>query len=120
MAQSERKSERDSRKNLKQELKQKPWKNTAQWLACFMACPTCFFYTTQDHLPRNGTAHSGLSPLTSITDQGNTPQICPQANLMDTFLNRVSLFPDNSSLCQVDQNIHTNKNNKNKNKKQKT
>lgn len=31
------------------------------------------------------TAHHGLSPTTSINNQENVPQTCPQANLMGTF-----------------------------------
>lgn len=30
-------------------------------------------YTTQDHIPRNGTAHSGLCPPIPIIDQENVP-----------------------------------------------
>lgn len=31
-------------------------------------------YITQNHLPRVGTAHIGLGPLTSVINQENTPQ----------------------------------------------
>lgn len=41
------------------------------------------FDTTQDHLPRDCTAHSELGLLSSITNQENVPQACPQANLME-------------------------------------
>jgi hypothetical protein len=40
-----------------------------------MVSSAWFFYTTQDHLPRDGTAHSGLSPPTSIIDQENVPDL---------------------------------------------
>lgn len=39
----------------------------------FKACPACFTYTTQDHLPRDGIAHSGLGPQASISHQENAP-----------------------------------------------
>jgi hypothetical protein len=41
--------------------------------------------TAQDHLPRDGAAHSGRDPPTSIISQDNSPQTCPQANLTQTF-----------------------------------
>lgn len=33
-------------------------------------------YAFQDHLPRGGTAHNGLGPPTSITNQENPLQTC--------------------------------------------
>ena len=39
-------------------------------------------YTPQGHLLRDGTAHSGLGPPTSISNQENTSHIYPQASLV--------------------------------------
>lgn len=39
----------------------------------------------QEHLPREGTAHSMLTPPTSIVNQENAPQTCLQANLMEAI-----------------------------------
>ena len=44
-------------------------------------------YTTQAHLPRNGSVHSGLGPPTSISNQENVSQTCPQANRTGWFFN---------------------------------
>jgi len=41
-------------------------------------------YTNQD-LPRNGAPHSGLDSVTSVINQENASQTCPQANQMGTF-----------------------------------
>lgn len=40
-------------------------------------------YIAQNHLPRAGTAHLGLGPLTSVINQENTPQTCPWAKLKE-------------------------------------
>ena len=45
-----------------------------------MASSACFL-TPQDHLPRQPTSCSGLSPTTSILNQENAPQTCLQANM---------------------------------------
>jgi hypothetical protein len=34
-------------------------------------------YTIQNHLPRGGTSHKRPDPLTSVTNQENTPQELP-------------------------------------------
>lgn len=52
-----------------------------------------FLYTSGTNLPRDSTAHSGLSPPTSITDQDNVPQTGPQVNRSGQFLSRFSLCP---------------------------
>lgn len=39
----------------------------------------------QDLLVRSGTTHSGQDNPTSITDEENGPQTCPQANLREVF-----------------------------------
>lgn len=38
------------------------------------------------HMPRDDIAHSGEGPPTSVINQGNAPQICPQAKLMEAIL----------------------------------
>ena len=43
------------------------------------------FLYNPEHLPRNGTAHSGLCPPTSIINQENILQACLQANLMEAI-----------------------------------
>lgn len=42
-------------------------------------------YTTEDHLSRGGTSHSGRGPPISILSQENAPQLCPRVNLMETI-----------------------------------
>ena len=42
-------------------------------------------YSTQDHQPMCGTAHSELGPPTSIISQENARQICLLANLIETL-----------------------------------
>lgn len=44
--------------------------------------PGCHPSPTQAHLPRDGTAHSGLDPPTSISNQKNAPQV----NLLEAIL----------------------------------
>lgn len=55
-----------------------------------MACPAClfFFYTSQDHQPRDDTSHSRLKPVTSIVNQENDPHTekdLLQANAVEAF-----------------------------------
>ena len=47
-------------------------------------------YRTQDHLPRDGTAHSGLGTPTSTTNQENVPQASLQLHLTGALS---QLFP---------------------------
>jgi hypothetical protein len=49
--------------------------------------------TARDHLSRNHTVHNGLGSPTSTGNQENSPQTCPQVNLMGA-----SSF----QVCQVD------------------
>ena len=62
---------------------------------CLLACSPWLvplvFYTTQDHLPMNGTTHSGLSPPISIINQENASHAGLTNSLKEAFLN---LFPD--------------------------
>ena len=55
-------------------------------LPCFPGLLSLLSYTTQDHLPRGGAAHNGLSPPISITNQEVSPQSFLQATLMETIL----------------------------------
>ena len=43
------------------------------------------FYTTQAPVPSSGTPHCGLSPITSMINQGN--KNTPQDSLMEAILN---------------------------------
>ena len=53
-------------------------------LACFswLAQPD---YSTLDHQPRGAIIHHELVPPTSVMNQENAPQACPQANLVEAF-----------------------------------
>lgn len=56
-------------------------------------------------MPRNGTAHSGLSSHTSIINQGNALQTCQPINMRGHFLNGNSFFLHSPNLCQVKQKL---------------
>ena len=61
-------------------------------------------YPTQDHMHRDGTAHSELRHQSLIKIM--LPQTCLQANLMEHFFFKWdSLLWDDSSLCQVDKTL---------------
>ena len=47
----------------RQELMERPWRNAAYWLAPH-GLLSLLSYSTQDHQPRSGTAHSALYPFT--------------------------------------------------------
>ena len=49
---------------------QRPWKGAAYWLAS-PALLSLLSYTTQYHLPRGGTTHSGLGPPPLGQSQGD-------------------------------------------------
>lgn len=51
------------------------------------------FQHTQTHLIRDCSARSGLGPPTSISNQENSKQICPQANMIEALLNRDFFIP---------------------------
>jgi hypothetical protein len=65
-------------------------------------CSACFFIPPKTTLSRGGTSYSGLDYTTSIISQGDVTQTCSRANSMQAFLNWSSLFPNGSSLCQVE------------------
>jgi hypothetical protein len=46
-------------------------------LACLLTFIQLLFYTVQDHLPRDGTAHSELGPPPSTRNQGHAPGTSP-------------------------------------------
>lgn len=54
---------------------------------------TLLSYTTQDHLPRDGTAHSGQGPPMSVNNEENVTQTCSQANQREVILQLRSLPP---------------------------
>lgn len=56
----------------KQELRQRLWRNTARWLVLY-GLLILLFYTTQDQLTRDGSAHRGVGPSTSGINQENVP-----------------------------------------------
>ena len=55
-------------KNWRQELMQRPWRGAAYWLAPH-GLVSLISYKIQDHQPRDGTTHNGLSSTTSITNK---------------------------------------------------
>lgn len=83
----------------RQQLKQKPQRYVVSWLALcdFLSL---FPYSFQDHQPQGSTAHS--VNWTLIINQENTPGLAHRPLSWRCFLNRDSLFPDDSGLCQVD------------------
>ena len=68
--------ERSQGRNLRQEprarLKQRPGKSAAHWLVPG-GLLNLLSYAALDHLPKSGTTHNWLSPLTSIINQRNAP-----------------------------------------------
>ena len=67
------------------QLKQRSQRNIVSWLALQAHVQLPFIYTSQDYLPKVGITHNGLGPHTEIINQENTPQICPEASLMDAI-----------------------------------
>ena len=78
------------------------WKSVVYWLA-----PHGFLilisYNTQNHLPRNGTAHSELDLPISITQENALTW--PQAIRCRYFLNWDFFFYKDSSVCHSDKKI---------------
>lgn len=62
-----------------QGLKQKPWKNTTYWFLTGSRSSGSF--TVQGYLPRDGIAHDGLHPPTSIINEDNVSQIWHRSDL---------------------------------------
>lgn len=60
---------------------QRPRRSAARWLAS-SGLFGYFSLTVQGHLPKDGTAHSGL---VTISNQENAPRTFPQANLLETI-----------------------------------
>lgn len=77
----------------------RPWRNTG--LFPVLSLPS---RTTQNHLPRSGTAHSGLSPPKSIINHESVALTCLEAGLVEGILHHGRLLPGDSRLCQVDKN----------------
>lgn len=67
------------------ELKQKLQRNTAYWLSPH-GLLSYLSNTTQAHLLRDGTAHSGLGPSPSTSNEENTLQTCSQAKMIEGIL----------------------------------
>ena len=63
---------------------QRPWKGAAYWLALH-GLLSLLSYRTQDHQPRDGTAHSELGPPLSITNERNAFPASLQPDLMEAF-----------------------------------
>jgi hypothetical protein len=66
------------------DLIQRPWRSTARWPVSH-GLLSLLPYPILDHLPRDGTTHSGQGLLTPIITQENALQSCLQANLMESF-----------------------------------
>jgi hypothetical protein len=58
----QRKSGLEFKQVRKQELMQRPWRDVLYWLSS-PGLLSLLSYTTQDYQPRDGTTHSGPSPL---------------------------------------------------------
>lgn len=83
--------------------RQEPTKRQ-QTMEEYWLVPSC---TTQNHLPRSGTTHIGLSFLKSIMKLSNHESValtCPEAGLLEGILHHGRLLPGDSCLCQVDKN----------------
>lgn len=70
----------------RQELKQRPQRNDDYWFAQLLS------YRPQDKLPKVGTNHRELGPLSSINIQENVPKTYLQAILTETFFSIEVLF----------------------------
>lgn len=86
-------------RNLEKELKERLWRNGV----IAMAHSLCFFNITQDHLLKGSATQSGLGPTMSIDSQGDAPQACSQASLIEAIPQpRFPLL--RWHLCQYDKN----------------
>lgn len=79
----------------------KLWRNITYWftLQDLLSQPSCI---TQKHLPKSGTAQSGLCLCTSITSHENAPKTWLEIVWWIYFLNFCSLLLDHFSLYQID------------------
>lgn len=68
-----------------------------------VAC-SAFFLITEDHMPRVGTAHSGLGPSRQSLIKKMPPQTPPQANLMEASPQLRFPLPGSHWLCPGDRN----------------
>ena len=59
----------------KQELMQRPWRGAAYWLVPHGMINLCS-YRTQDHQPRDGPSHNGLSSFVPSINQENVAGFC--------------------------------------------
>lgn len=86
----------------RQELKQKPWKGGLLLLFSLWLAQSALL-----NIPgppaQDGHTHIGLN--FSITNLENGIQACLQADFMEAFSQLRFLFPNDSSLCQVDLNL---------------
>lgn len=71
---------------------------------CLLWHTQLLFYIVQAHLLRDVTAHHRFGLSTLIKKIKNVLQTCPQASLMDQYLNCDFSYAGDSNLCQVDKN----------------
>lgn len=80
----------NSRQEPETETVREPWRSTAYRLALHAFAQLAFLHnTTQGHLPRGGTAPSGLGPPMPISNPENAPHACPQVTLVDVNLTKI-------------------------------
>ena len=77
------------------------------FLAWFQSHTHFFFYISQDHLPRDDTAHSCLGSPISISSQENVTQtyFAHKSIWQRFFLSWGSILPSSPSLCEVDKKL---------------
>jgi hypothetical protein len=63
---------------------QRPWRGAAYWLAPHNL-PSLLSYRTQDHQPRGGPTHSGMSSLTSIINSKMPHRLVYSVNIWRHF-----------------------------------
>lgn len=68
-------------RNSQQELKQRPWDNGAYGLPSH-GLLSLLSYIAPHELSRGGTSHNGFGPPTSVINEENTTQPCPQTILV--------------------------------------
>lgn len=65
-------------------MKQRPWEDAAY--CCDPVACSAFFVDSQRQFAQVWSAHSGLSPFTSIINQESVPQACIKTSMMEPFL----------------------------------